>query len=266
MTANRPEPGWAALDRELSIWSDGGAPAALWLRDDDAIDATPELDRLLALTAEAGLPLTLAVIPAGAKTTLARRLARAHSVSVLQHGYAHANHAPTGAKKSEYADGRTLEAMKGELVRGRATLARMFGSGALAALAPPWNRMTPALTPHLAACGLGGLSRFKPREAPLAAPGVVEVNAHVDLIEWRAGRVGKPADAVAGEIARHLRERREGLADAGEPTGILAHHLTMDPVAWTSLADMIGRLATDPRVRWLAGPELFPLAADGTVA
>lgn len=250
-------PGWRTLDAELDAWATAGRRATLWLRDDDAVEPTDALDRLLDLVDAAGVPLALAVIPACAKPALARRIARTRSVSVLQHGYAHANHSAAGAKKSEFADRRPLERMTGELVQGRAAIVRLFGEAAQPVLAPPWNRIAEPLIQRLASCGLHGVSRFKARRRAVPAPGVVEANAHVDLIAWRDGRIGKPADAVAGEIASHLSARRANAVDPDEPTGVLAHHLVMDKTAWASIEAIVGRLASDRRAGWLAAPEIF---------
>lgn len=249
-----------ALELELSAWAARGQKPAVWLRDDDAVDVSPALDRLLALTATHETPLALAVIPVGATVGLARRIARANSVSVLQHGYAHANHAHRGKKRSEFVDGRCLEMMTGELAQGRAAIARLFGQAAEPALAPPWNRLAERLVPELPALGIRGLSRFKPRQAPRPAVGLVEANAHVDLIDWRGGRVGKPTATIADEIAAHFRARRQGSASPNEATGLLTHHLVMDDVAWTACDAVLGRLAADQRVAWPSVATVF--AAD----
>lgn len=248
---------WRALDDELDRWAAAGRQATFWLRDDDAVEATPALERLLAMAADGGAPLALAVIPAGAKSSLADRLAATGAVSVLQHGFAHANHAPMGAKKSEFADGRPMEEMTGELVQGRETIFRMFGDAALPVLAPPWNRLAKAAPAHLAACGIAGLSRFTPRKARFAADGVIEANTHVDLIDWRNGRTGKPPAVVAEETAAHLAARRTGQADPDEATGFLAHHLVMDPTAWRALQEILAKLADDARAKWLTAHEIF---------
>ncbi len=252
---------WAALDAELDLWAAGGRPATFWLRDDDAIEPTAALDRLFDLTAATETPLALAVIPAGASAGLARRLAAAKDASVLQHGYAHANHAAAGEKKSEFAERRPLPEMTGEIVRGRAALLRLFGEAALPVLAPPWNRISPGVVARLGACGLTGLSRFTSRKAPEAAPGVVEANTHVDLIDWRGGRTGKPVQTVLQEIAVTLRDRREGRADRDEPTGLLTHHLVMDAAAWSALEATLARLGRDSRATWLGAPAIFGAAA-----
>jgi len=248
---------WHALDEELDRWASVGETVDLWLRDDDAIEATAALDRLLLLTEEAQVPLNLAVIPTLAKPSLADRLTRASQVSVLQHGFAHANHAPLGAKKSELADQRSLEEMTEELVQGRTALFAMFGDLAEPVLVPPWNRIADVLPTVLAACGLHGLSRFKPRKAKEAASGLTESNAHVDLIDWRAGRVGKPVSVILDEIKQHLTARRLGDADRNEPTGLLTHHLVMDAPAWHALSSIFDKLLGDRRVTWQGAPEIF---------
>ncbi len=85
---------WTDLDNELAAWAGAGQVATLWWRDDDAKSVTPELDKLLELRKQVGAPLALAVIPAGAHDPLARRLASLAEITVLQHVYAHQNHAP----------------------------------------------------------------------------------------------------------------------------------------------------------------------------
>ena len=67
--------GWQALADEAARWRDAGRTAELWWRDDDAIDATPLLDRLVGLVRDTQTPLALAVVPAQATPALAARLA-----------------------------------------------------------------------------------------------------------------------------------------------------------------------------------------------
>ena len=65
---------WQPLVGELQRWRQAGRAADLWLRDDDAVEPTAALDRLLALAGRHSIPLTLAVIPAHAGEALAVRL------------------------------------------------------------------------------------------------------------------------------------------------------------------------------------------------
>jgi len=64
--------GWADIEQELVRWRDAGREPALWWRDDDVVDATPALDRLLALHEAQRIPLALAVVPARATPALAK--------------------------------------------------------------------------------------------------------------------------------------------------------------------------------------------------
>ncbi len=89
-----------ALDRAAR----DGRAVRLWWRDDDAVAATPALDRLLSLAD--GRPLLIAAIPAGIEPSLGRRLARARNVRVAVHGLGHANHAPAGEKTAEFGPHR----------------------------------------------------------------------------------------------------------------------------------------------------------------
>src|SRR5205823_4246421 len=83
---------WDALIHELDAWAKAGKTAEIWWRDDDAIAATPALERLLELRQRHDLGLMLAVIPARAADSLVDRLAREPAVAVAQHGWAHLNH------------------------------------------------------------------------------------------------------------------------------------------------------------------------------
>src|SRR5262245_19543678 len=92
---------WRDLQDEAARWAEAGRAADLWWRDDDAADTGPALDRLIALQRDSGVPLALAVVPARATPALADRLAGEPGIAVVQHGYAHTNHAAAGAKKVE---------------------------------------------------------------------------------------------------------------------------------------------------------------------
>lgn len=223
---------WQALADEAARWGDAGRTAELWWRDDDAIDAGPALDRLLALVGDAQTPLALAVVPAHATSALAARLADEPGVDVLQHGYAHTNHAVGPEKKIELGVQRPAMLTLGELATGWMALERLFGPRALAIMVPPWNRIAPVLVPTLPEIGYRGLSTFGPRPRVHPVRGLLQVNTHVDLIDWKAGRTFAGEDAVLAGLVTSLAQARGG---GGEPIGILSHHLAMDAGAWDFL-------------------------------
>ncbi len=249
--------GWRALERELDAWGAAGRVASLWWRDDDAVDATPALDRLLDLAGAHETPLALAVIPAQATAALTRRLGDAADVGVLQHGYAHANHAPAAEKKCELGPHRPLDDILDELRVGAARLADLFGASSRAVLVPPWNRMAPDLAGGLPDQGFGGVSLFGPRAAAEAAPGLVQVNVHADIIDWPGTRKFIGLDGAVAQIVEHLASRRSGTADAAEPTGLMTHHLAHDDACWDFLAEFLDRTGRHDAARWLAADEVF---------
>ena len=251
---------WDALRAELDAWGAAGRTAAFWWRDDDATRPTPALDRLVDLAGGAGVPPALAVIPAQTNPALAAWMAEIAGPVVLQHGYAHANHAGPDAKKIELGADRSRDEILTELREGRVRLGLLFESR-LEVLVPPWNRIDPGLIAALPAAGFAGLSGFGPRAGALAAPGIVQVNCHCDPIDWRGGRGFVGAAAAIGALGAHLAARREGRADADEPTGLLTHHLVMDEECWDFLATLTELLGAHPAARWLAPWDLWPEAA-----
>lgn len=248
---------WSDLGDELDRWADGGRRATLWWRDDDAARATPALGRLLALRADLGVPLALAVVPASARADLAAAVADAGGVSVLQHGYAHRNHAGDGEPKAELGPGRAPDDALGELAAGRERLVALFGGAAAAVLVPPWNRIAETLPPRLGAAGYRGLSTYGPRARAEAAPGVVQVNTHVDLVDWRGGRGFIGEAAALGLAVGHLAARRGGANDGGEATGLLSHHLIHDAAAWDFIAAFVTATTAHSAARWIDAGETF---------
>lgn len=245
--------GWSVLDAELERWRAVGREPVLWWRDDDAADATPALDRLLDLQRRSKVPLALAIVPAVATPALAERLAQTPGVDLLQHGYAHTNHAPPSDKKAELGLHRPMMFVLGELGTGRMALERLFGDRALPVLVPPWNRIAPALVPTLPEVGYRGLSTFgiRPRANPVS--GLLQVNTHVDLIDWRRRRFVGEAAALAA-LERALVASRTG---GGEPVGVLSHHLAMDEGAWDFLNSLWEKIASMPGLKAMPAHELF---------
>jgi hypothetical protein len=244
---------WQTLDRELNNWHQSGRTAALWWRDDDAVDSTPQLDRLLELSNRHHIPVVVAAIPAGATDGLRRVLSNEKLCAVIQHGFRHDNHAPPGEKKSEFGPHRNRSDMIGELSQGNR---QMKGFGNFwPALAAPWNRFDQSLCPHLAEAGIRALSTFGPRKAAEPASGLRQVNTHVDPVAWHKGRCFAGTEAVLDQLVGHLSARRQGEADGDEPTGLLTHHLVCDEAGWDFLDTLFGHVNGHPGAAWLGAEE-----------
>jgi hypothetical protein len=251
---------WGLLREELARWRDAGRRAAFWWRDDDASQWTPALERLVDLARHSEVPLALAVVPATADAALFERLGDA--VRVLQHGVDHRNRSAAGGKRTEFPPEEPADAAVTRIAAGRARLAALAGDRWAGAFAPPWNRLPPALMAGLPAAGLHGLSAFGPRPCARPAPGLVQVNTHVDIVAWRGDRGFVGVQAALTQAVRHLAARRSGSADPDEPTGWLSHHLQHDAAAWQFLEQLLRATRRDPAVEWLDPRALFaPLPA-----
>lgn len=249
---------WQALATELDAWSAAGQRARLWWRDDDAAAPSPALGRLLDLAAASRAPLALAVIPSRAEAALAETvMGHPAETAVLQHGFAHASHAAPGSKKCELVDPALRPALLEEIGRGRRRLAALFGPRLLPVMVPPWNRIDAALAARLPGLGFTGLSTCKARAAATAAPGLAQVNCHLDILQWRPERRFLGVAACLDLLTGHLAAKRSGSADGAEPTGILSHHQVHDAPAWDFLAELLAWLARHPAVRLLPAAEVF---------
>lgn len=261
---SHPRADWDALNAELDAWAAAGRTAGFWWRDDDAVKPTPALDRMFALSLETGAPLGLAVIPAGVRESLARALDPVPTVTVLQHGWSHANHAAPPAKKAELGADRPAAAVLAELAEGRKILDRLFGPRALPVLVPPWNRIVTAVAAGLPEAGFTGLSVFGPR--CVSTVNMMCVNTHIDPVAWKDGKRFLGEAEALGMAVAHLSARRLGQADADEPTGLLTHHLAMDGETWAFTARFLMETRRHPAVRWLPPDTLFAdtlFAAEG---
>ena len=243
---------WRKLFDELDLWQQSGRQARLWLRDDDAITPSPALDRLIGLANEFSAPVLLAVIPKGATPELVQRILREPLMLPTQHGFSHRNHAPKGEKPQELGLHRGLAAVMADIAHGRQRLLAMFGKALRPVLVPPWNRIDPALLPHLSAIGLAAVSAFSrpEKEATTAS----RLNCHVDIIDWSVTRSGHPLPKQVDKLVAALGRAR---ADGFAPVGILAHHLVHGDNAWGFLEGLGAAVARHPAAGWISADELL---------
>jgi len=205
--------------------------------------------------------VAIAAVPQGADAALVDAVHACAETTVVQHGYAHRNHAPSGERSAEMGPHRPLQIRLNEIMSGRLALAERFGARFRPVFVPPWNRIGEDLLPELASTGVRGLSRFGPRGAEEAALLLIQVNAHVDPIAWRRGRAFIGTDEAVARVVAHLRARRKQEVDPDEPTGLLTHHLAFGADAFDFVDDLIGWSSRHPAVRWLKVDDIFKRAA-----
>lgn len=247
---------WEPLVATLAQFEEAGRVAEMWLRDDDAVEPTPALERLLDLSGRFALPVCLAVIPAHTGRALAARLEPAPQVGVAVHGWSHANHALPDQKKQELGPQRPAGLVLEELSAGLRRLADLHGARLDPVLVPPWNRIHADVVSGLAATGFAALSVFGPeRPAPLPM-----LNTHVDLMDWHGTRGCRDHGALVAELAAQM---RRALAGEARFTGLLTHHLVHDASAWQFLERLAGITAAHPACAWLRTRDFLPAPAGG---
>lgn len=236
---------WGDLRSELDCWSAAGRQIRLWLRDDDAIAASPALDRLATLPERHGLPVLLAVIPMLAEPSLGRALRQMPLLRPCQHGTWHRNHAEPPAKKSEFGPSRDAVELDAEIATASRHLADVLETAPLPVFVPPWNRIDPAHAARLPALGFHALSCFRGyRLRPEGGPRLI--NTALDIIDWTS-RTGRRADDLLAECCRLLGSlRAEG--DGDTAFGLLLHHRDHDEMAWGFLDAFLAASLAHPAV------------------
>lgn len=238
-----------ALHQELDSWQSNGQKPRLFLRDDDAIEATPALEKLIGPCEDFGIPLLLATIPKPASKALGARVIKSPLVRGAVHGYRHKNHSPEGVKTCELGNHRPLEVVLGELQEGREKLLELFDGNLSDIIVPPWNRIHDEIINELKGLGFKGLSTHAWLKLAMPLP---MVNTHVDIMHWSAGTIGREHNWVLNQVTLNLEIARN---KGGRAIGILSHHLAHDDKAWAMLDKLYATL--EGKVDWVAADSLI---------
>ena len=245
------------LLRHLDWFAERGRSIPVWWRDDDAIEPTLPLDRLIGIANAHGCEVALAVIPHDATQALANRIAGEPFVSVLQHGYRHQNfqNKAKGEKAAEFGRARDVNEAVAEIAQGRKRLAALFGETFVPVMVPPWNRITSAITARLGEAGLAGVStftQFHPRDR-------CHVQTHIDMIKWKKDRRFIGWEQAALRFDYQLARRR---TNPDEPLGLLSHHLAQDDASFDFLDRTLALLKTHPGASFARIGDLLRPTAD----
>jgi len=248
---------WSALVQELDAWKRVGRQPSMWLRDDDVQTPTAALDRLFDLVTRHNIAPCLAAIPKLADPRLTEYLSIYPETRVATHGFLHRNYAPVGERKIEWGSHRPSFEVLAEIERSSETMDTLFGNIALPVLVPPWNRMNPDLYPHLYSLGVRGLSTLGAREINEVSTGVQQTNVHVDILNWQPEPHFRGIDSCVHILVQHLSNRRMGIVDQNEPTGLLTHHLVMDEPSWKFLDSLLTVLTVEQSTIWPHPDKIF---------
>ncbi|WP_417667247.1 polysaccharide deacetylase family protein [Roseibium sp.] len=246
----------AELTAHLDWFAERGQKVRFWWRDDDAIEPTDDLERLLAIANAHDVDVALAVIPKHATQALADRLENEPHAIVLQHGFQHRNfqRKDLGEKAAELGTRRDPDQLIGELREGRERLEVLFNGRFVPAMVPPWNRIAPEIVRRLPDVGLSGLSTFTWMHFPRDAARQTQVQSHVDIIKWKKDRRFIGWESARLRLDLQLCRRR---TNPSEPLGILSHHLAHDEGCYEFLDRFLDIAAYHPGAEWPRVKELF---------
>jgi hypothetical protein len=226
-------------------------PLRLFFRNDDAGWAQDRLDALLGVFCDSDTPIDLAVIPAVLTAEGADLLkqwqARHAGIGLHQHGYAHTNHEPEGARKCEFGPSRPVERQCADIAMGRDRLAGLLGT-VDPIFTPPWNRCareTVARLPRL------GFSVYSDDGGAVAQDGG-PLHLPIDLDWERERRRGSLPEALAALVSR-----------PGDLAGIMLHHATMDDAAMAAFSGFLRQIRSHRNVEFVSMrdiKELLPCA------
>jgi hypothetical protein len=212
------------------------SPRPFFFRGDDAGWRDDRLRAVLDCFVARELPVDVAVIPAELTTGLTWELrvrVRDTGLRVHQHGFAHANHEPTG-RKGEFGQARDAAAQTRDIAEGQRRMRDAFGPHMDAVFTPPWNRCVPSIADSLVPLGFEVLSRDS-TAAPLDPSDLVEIPVTVDWfghhkgVRWTRAELG---EAVAASIRRD------------QAVGVMLHHAVTDEAELAGIDDLLALVAS----------------------
>ena len=219
----------------VRLTQDAGLKTSVWWRDDDVFDDTKELNRLLHFSEKHDVPVHLAVIPKHL-TDDARVLIKSNrNITVLQHGYAHVNHAKNGAPLNEFSLDREIEVMLNEIRCGFTKLSEVFDEQFLPLFVPPWGHVALPVIERLHKIGFVGVSLIGDNIKNY--PNLNNMNVHIDIHSWRTNSeisydvIIKPFERIANDFIKIIsteKFRSNGYLNIG----VLTHSQIMHENDW----------------------------------
>jgi hypothetical protein len=241
------------------------------MRDDDACEVTPQLDRLAAIARRRDLKIGLAVIPSKLTDALVSYLdADGTCFLPMCHGWSHTNYG-SAEKPGEFGPDRPLAATRADCERALERFVTRFRQHP-AIFVPPFGCITKDMEAILGDVGFAGLSNGPSLNLARLARLHVKFEAlppnpiwplraraldvHVDPINWRRKTAHAP-EHIAAQLLGELRLRRKGYIPSSNPIGLLTHHLVHDEAIWSVCDELLDVLQSEPAAAFADLSELF---------
>jgi len=154
-----------------------------WWRDDDVIDDTEELKKLISFSCLNKIPVNLAVIPQKLSNEAVILIKQYAHLSVIQHGYSHTNYANVGDPLNEFGLLRSLEIQLKEIRIGFEKLITAFGNQFVPVFVPPWGHIAESVIEQVSTIGIKGISLIGDHDKMY--PNLINNNVHVDIHSWK---------------------------------------------------------------------------------
>lgn len=190
----------------------------LFFRNDDLGWMPQQFEKLLSLFRKHELILCAAAIPLYSKDSYKKGAFASDSkvLEVHSHGYSHLDHQNHG-KKAEFGSSRSLESVRGELLRSREITQELFGDLYFEAFTPPWNRIDESFYELLPEVGFKILSRDGDKTAQVS--GLKNLNIDVDVHTSKKGKLQTP-ESIWSEVQKIWEQKNI--------CGVMLHHKHMD--------------------------------------
>ncbi len=264
------------LHAELDLWASEGITAKFWWRDDDAIDASDQLEKLANLAGLNNLTVGLAVIPDRIQSGLVDAIEAHRHLIPLCHGFRHENHAGTGPM-AEFGPERPMVDLIDDAKAALDKFHSVVGERGLPIFVVPFNRIArqfEVVLPQLGFTGMSsgpsswerrialilGIVPKAPRLPNSSAKHVknrFRIDAHLSPIEWTNRRAPTNPYVLARRAVGLLRTRRLSYVARDLPVGIVTHHLDHSPEIWRLTENLIRALKQHPATRFLSPREIF---------
>ena len=238
----------------LNMVAATGHRVRFWLRDDDAVVPSAHLTLFLDQCSAFKIPVCLAVIPKDTDEALVTALSQYDKglIQIAVHGWSHQNFASRVEKKQELGAHRSIDVVLEELKAALEKVQSLYGEQAVSMLVPPWNRISPDVVTALPEIGFKAISTFHDKKSAWKKDQPIPFyDTHLDIIDWKAGGVGRSADDLFESLAGLIRNGASALQN-DQMIGILTHHLQHDDKASYFLTRLFDITSNNPGCEWSA--------------